>query len=67
MRERQRSIEDEVTRLEVEIADLETALSNFVSVEQTIELNELVTARRQDLESLMTEWEQVQEALEANR
>ena len=67
MKDRSRSIEDEITRLEVEIADLETALSNFVSVEQTIELNELVTARRQDLENLMTEWEQVQQLLEANR
>jgi ATP-binding cassette subfamily F protein 3 len=67
MKDRSRAIEDEITRLEVEIADLETALSNFVSVEQTMELNELATARRKDLEDLMAEWEQVQELLEANR
>jgi len=67
IQDRSRAIEDEITRLEVEIADLETALSNFVSVEQTMELNELVTARRKDLEDLMLEWEHVQESLEANR
>ena len=67
MKDRSRAIEDEITRLEAEIADLETALSNFVSVEQTMELNELATARRKDLDNLMVEWEQVQETLEANR
>ena len=35
MKERRRSIEDEVTRLEVEIADFEAALRNFRSVEET--------------------------------
>jgi len=67
MKDRSRAIEDEITRLEVEIADLELALGNFVSVDQTVELSELLTARRKDLESLMAEWEDVQETIEANR
>ena len=35
MKERRRAIEEEVTRLEVEIADYEAALGNFVNVEET--------------------------------
>ena len=67
MKDRSRTIEDEITRLEVEIADLEVALANFVSVEQTVELSELLTARRKDLQTLMAEWEEVEEAIQANR
>ena len=67
MKDRARAIEDEITRLEVEIADLEAGLSHFVSAEQTVELSELLTARRKDLETLTAEWEEVEEAIEANR
>ena len=67
MKERRRAIEDEVTRLEVEIADFEQALASFSSVEETIEMNDLLTARRSDLEALMAEWEQVAQAIEANK
>jgi len=67
MKERRRAIEDEVTRLEVEIADYEAALSNFVSVEETKLNTELLAARRADLEALMLEWEEVAQAIEASR
>ncbi|MBI3471264.1 MAG: ABC-F family ATP-binding cassette domain-containing protein [Candidatus Solibacter usitatus] len=67
MKERRRAIEDEVTRLEVEIADFESALGNFHSVEQTVQLTELLQARRADLETLLGEWEEVAQAIEANR
>ncbi|MEO7651670.1 MAG: ATP-binding cassette domain-containing protein, partial [Bryobacteraceae bacterium] len=67
MKERRRAIEDEVTRLEVEITDFEQALGNFSSVEETIQINELLTARRSDLDALMAEWEQVAQAIEANK
>ena len=66
MKERRRSIEDEVTRLEVEIAEYERELAGFQSAEITMQVNDLLTSRRQDLESLMTEWEQVAETIEAN-
>jgi len=39
MRERQDSIEIEVAKLEAEIAECEAALSNFVSVEETVRVN----------------------------
>ena len=66
MKERFHAIEDEVTRLEVEIADYETALGSFVNVDETKRVTELLEARRADLESLMIEWEDVAESIEAN-
>ena len=66
MKERSRAIEDEITRLEVEIADYEIALGNFVNVEETKRVNELLEARRADLDSLMLEWEDIAQLIEAN-
>jgi ATP-binding cassette subfamily F protein 3 len=66
MRERRKEIEDEVTKLEVEIADYEAALGSFVSTEETRRVNELLNARRADLEALLGEWEEVAQSIEAN-
>jgi ATP-binding cassette subfamily F protein 3 len=66
MKERSRAIEDEITRLEVEIADYEAALANFVNVDETKRIMELLEARRADLEALMFEWEDVVQLIEAN-
>ena len=67
MKQRRHAIEDEVTRLEVEIADYERALANFRSAEETQQVSELLNARRTDLANLLAEWEQVAQAIEANR
>jgi ATP-binding cassette subfamily F protein 3 len=67
MKERQRSIEDEVTRLEVEIADFEQALSSYQSAEQSIEIASLLESRRSDMTQLLTEWEEVSATIDANR
>jgi len=67
MKERRRAIEDEVTRLEVEIADYEHALVNFKSAEEAKRVTELLSARRADLENLLAEWEDVAQTIEANR
>jgi len=67
MKERRRAIEDEVTRLEVEIADYEQALANFKSAEESVRVGDLLNARRADLAGLMAEWEEVAQAIEANR
>jgi ATP-binding cassette subfamily F protein 3 len=66
MKERRHEIEDEVTRLEAEIADYESSLAHFVSVDETQRVNDLLTARRTDLESLLLEWEEVAQSIEAN-
>src|SRR5580704_1667517 len=67
MKERQRSIEDEVTRLEVEIADFEQALSSYQSADQSIEIASLLESRRSDMTQLLSEWEEVSATIEANR
>ena len=67
MKQRRREIEDEVTRLEVEIADYEQSLSNFTSVDDTVRLNDLLNARRMDLVNLMMEWEDVAQTIEVNQ
>ncbi len=67
MKERRHAIEDEVTRLEVEIADYEAALANYVNVEETKRVN--LTCWRPaglTLETLLFEWEEVAQLIEAN-
>jgi ATP-binding cassette, subfamily F, member 3 len=66
MQDRQGAIEEEVSKLETEIADYERELSNFVSVEGTARVSDLLDARRSDLQQLMEEWEEIGEAIEAN-
>ena len=66
MKERRREIEEDVTRLETEIADYEAALSNYVSAEETRRVGDLLDARRKDLEGLMAEWETVAQSIEAS-
>jgi ATP-binding cassette subfamily F protein 3 len=67
MKDRRRAIEDEVTRLEVEIADYELALSTFSTKEDAKMYAELLAARKTDLEALMSEWEEVANAIEASK
>src|SRR5713101_1025762 len=67
MKERRRELEEQVTRIEGEIAEYERALANFTSAEKTMRTTELLGARRADLETLMAEWEQVSQTIEANR
>src|ERR1017187_4835989 len=63
---RRSEIEVDVARLEAEIAEAEAALGNFVSVEETTRLTELVAARQAGLAALLEEWEQVAQIIEVN-
>jgi len=67
IKERQRAIEDEVTRLEVEIADFEQSLSAFHSAQESIDIAGILESRRQDMKNLLAEWEEVSQTIEANR
>ena len=67
MKDRQRAIEDEITRLEVEIADFEQALSNYQTPQQSIDIASLLESRREDMKGLLAEWEDVSGTIEANR
>ncbi|MFN3321890.1 MAG: ABC-F family ATP-binding cassette domain-containing protein [Bryobacteraceae bacterium] len=66
MQERAEAIEEEVARIESEIAAHEQALGVFVSTEETARLTQLIEQRRNDLDSLLQEWEEVSQTLEAH-
>jgi ATP-binding cassette subfamily F protein 3 len=66
MQDRRVALETEVSQAETSIAELETALGNFLSVEETVRLNDLLLARKKGLETLVAEWEAVVESMEAN-
>jgi ATP-binding cassette subfamily F protein 3 len=63
LKDRCQNIEEDVARLEAEIAGYESALAQFKSVEETIRLTDLVSQRRQALDALMSEWEEVSQAI----
>ena len=65
LRDRLSAVEKQVAALESEVAAHEAALADFKSVEETVRLNELVTARRRELESRVAEWESLSAELEA--
>jgi ATP-binding cassette subfamily F protein 3 len=65
MKERQVKIEEQIARLELRIADHETALANFVSVEETKRTNDLLQADKHKLSQTLAEWEEVAQLTEA--
>jgi ATP-binding cassette subfamily F protein 3 len=65
LRDRLGEVEKQVAAIESEIAQHEAELAAFSSVEETMRLNELVTARRRDLETRVAEWEQLSAEIEA--
>jgi ATP-binding cassette, subfamily F, member 3 len=66
MKDRQGKIEAATAKLEAEIAEYESALGNFVSVEETKRVSGLLDTRKSELGKLLAEWEEVAEAIEAN-
>ena len=64
LQDRLKAVEQEVASLESEIARHETELADFKSVEETLRLTELVTARRSELESRVAEWEELSAGME---
>jgi ATP-binding cassette, subfamily F, member 3 len=65
MKERQVEIERQIARLESQIADCESALSNFVSVDETKRTSDLLEAHKSSLASTLSEWEEVAQLTEA--
>jgi ATP-binding cassette subfamily F protein 3 len=66
MQDRQRELEEAVSRAEAEIAQCEKGLETFVRAEETARLTELLQRRRSELEALVAEWEELSAALEGN-
>jgi ATP-binding cassette, subfamily F, member 3 len=65
MEDRFHEIEEEIVRVEAAIGDCETSLLTFVSAEETQRLTQEVNARREELQALMTEWEELGQVLQA--
>jgi ATP-binding cassette, subfamily F, member 3 len=65
LEERVHEIEENIARVETAIAQCETALLTFVSAEEMQQQNQQLEARRTELTSLMAEWEELSQALEA--
>jgi ATP-binding cassette subfamily F protein 3 len=65
MEDRFRELEEAIARVEAEISNHETALQNFVSVFETERVGKALAAHREELQSLMREWEKLGQALEA--
>src|ERR1051326_8231983 len=66
MKERLHELEEEIARFEAAIATAETALQNFVSVEETQRQTDLLNRSKSDLEDAMNEWEELGQLLEAH-
>jgi ATP-binding cassette subfamily F protein 3 len=64
VRDRLAAVEKQVAALESEIATHEAALADFKSVDETLRINDLVTARRRELELRVAEWEQLSAEIE---
>src|ERR1022692_3533040 len=64
MEERLHEIEEEIAHAETAIALCETELQSFVSADETQRQTQELARRKTDLQSLMTEWEGLSEALE---
>lgn len=66
LKERHAAIENRIAVVEEEIAQNERELSNFRSVEETNRLHRLINDQRSSLQTLMAEWEQLAEQIEAS-
>ena len=65
MEDRIHEVEEEIARVEAAIAHCETALLTFVSSDETHRQTQELEGRRSELSSLMAEWEELSQTLEA--
>jgi ATP-binding cassette subfamily F protein 3 len=65
MEERRQQLEEEVSRVEAEIAECENALAVFICAEETARLSARLERGRAELQTLVSEWEELSLALES--
>jgi len=58
--------ESDIAALETEIAQHESALADYKSAEESMRLSDLLTKRRAELETRVSQWEKISEEIEAN-
>jgi len=64
MEERVKGLESEISRAEASIADCEAALQTFVSADETARQTQELNRVRSQLQSFLSEWEDLAQALE---
>jgi hypothetical protein len=64
MKERCVELEEEIVRLEAAVVQAETALQNFVSVEETQRQTDFLRRSKSNLERCVGEWEELAATLE---
>jgi ATP-binding cassette, subfamily F, member 3 len=64
MTDRCMELEQGIARVEKDIGETETALTQFVSAEETQRLYALLESKKAELQKLMSEWEGVSQAIE---
>jgi hypothetical protein len=64
MEDRLHEIEEEIARAEAAIALCETELQSFVSADETQRQTQELAHRKNDLQSLMKEWEELSGTLQ---
>ena len=65
MREQAKEMEDRIARLEREIQAGELALSNYPGADEAVKLIAQIAGQRQELEDVMSRWEDVSQQIEA--
>ena len=65
LKERHQMLEDKVAALEEQIANHERELAHFKSVEETLRVNGIVESSKVELQTVMSEWEQIGSQIEA--
>src|SRR4051812_3841333 len=66
MTDRCSEVEAEIEECESTISETETAMNTFVSAEETQRLSELLQTQKQRLSTLLGEWEELSQIIEAN-
>ncbi|MGH9631570.1 MAG: ribosomal protection-like ABC-F family protein [Bryobacteraceae bacterium] len=65
LKDRCGEIEEEIEKIEDEIAELEAELAHFKSTEETLRVSGTLDSRREGLNGLMREWEEISQALQS--
>ena len=65
LQDRVHEIEEDIARVEAAIAHCQSNLLTFVSAEESHRQNQELLSRRGELESLLGQWEEISQALEA--
>ncbi len=65
MKEHAKQLEERIAELESEIQQSELAMSDFTGPDQAARLANLLEAQRNELQSVMSQWEEVSEQIEA--